>query len=263
VGAIWPEHGRMLTVSTTRAIAAIAFTALLTISAVGVVAADDELQTPIPERVLFIGNSHTNRHGGMDWLVGNLVRGGNPEQLYEGARRTSSGVTLHYHQQNGAPRVIRDGGYDAVVLQGHLPAIPSETSEPFMEAARKLHAEVQGSGAETVFYMTWPQTRFSWADLDDIVAAHRQIAAELDVAVAPAGLAFARALEERPDLVLIENDQTHATWEGAYLAAATVYATLFGRTPVGNAYAFGVTPDDAEFLQRIAWDTVTEWQSTV
>jgi hypothetical protein len=70
-----------------------------------------------------------------------------------------------------------------------------------------------------------------------------------------------RALAERPELHLIGDDQIHATWEGAYLAAATVYATLFDRSPEGLPYHFGVTPEDAAFLQRIAWETVTEWRA--
>jgi len=60
---------------------------------------------------------------------------------------------------------------------------------------------------------------------------------------------------------LMDPDRVHATWEGAYLAAATIYATLFDRSPEGHPYTFGVTdPEVATFLQRIAWQAVTEWR---
>jgi hypothetical protein len=224
-------------------------------------AQDSPVARSAPERVLFLGNSHTARHGGIDWLVGNMVRAGDPSSTYQGTARTESGETLQYHYENGAPDAIRLGEFDTVVLQGHLPAAATQTSEPFLEYARLLDREIDRAGAQTVFFMTWPQGRLEWADLDDIIAAHRRISAELDAPVAPAGVAFEMARAERPDLELIGEDEIHATWEGAYLAAVTIYATLYDRSPVGLSYTFGVDADDAAFLQRIAWQAITDWQS--
>ena len=146
------------------------------------------------------------------------------------------------------------------MLQGHIPASTTRTTAPFLEYARRLDREIERAGAQTVFFMTWPQGRLEWADLDDFVEAHRRISAELDAPVAPVGMAFEMVRNERPDLLLIGDDDIHATWEGAYLAAATVYATLYGRSPEGLSYTFGVDADDAAFLQRIAWQAVTEWR---
>ena len=61
---------------------------------------------------------------------------------------------------------------------------------------------------------------------------------------------------------LIDPDGIHATWEGAYLAAATVYATLFERDPEDLDYDFGVEPGTAAFLRRIAWETLQDWRGT-
>ena len=78
---------------------------------VGTTAAATAQDSPVvasaPERVLFLGNSHTARHGGIDWLVGNMVRAGDPRSTFEGTARTASGVTLQYHYENGAPDAIR------------------------------------------------------------------------------------------------------------------------------------------------------------
>jgi hypothetical protein len=216
---------------------------------------------PLPGRVLFIGNSHTYRNGGMDWLIGNMVAAEDPPRTFEGDLLAASGVTLQYHYENGAPERIREGDYDVVVLQGYLPGSPTRTAEPFLEYGRRLDEEIRASGARTVFYMTWPQGRYDWADLDDFVTAHRQVSAETGAAVAPVGVAMEKARAERPDLALIDEDEVHASWEGAYLAAATIYATLFQRSPEGLPYTFGVSPEDAAFLQRIAWETVTDWQA--
>jgi len=79
--------------------------------------------------------------------------------------------------------------------------------------------------------------------------------------VAPVGVAMENARAERPDIVFIDTDEVHATWEGTYLAAATIYATIFQRSPEGLSYTFGVSEENAAFLQRIAWQTVTAWQA--
>jgi hypothetical protein len=70
-----------------------------------------------------------------------------------------------------------------------------------------------------------------------------------------------RAAAERPAMEFLGPDEVHTTWEGAYLAAATIYATIFERSPEGLAYHFGISDDDASFLQRIAWETARDWQA--
>jgi hypothetical protein len=48
---------------------------------------------------------------------------------------------------------------------------------------------------------------------------------------------------------------------GTYLAACTTFATLYGRSPVGNSYrAEGITDEAlATQLQQVAQDVVTQF----
>jgi hypothetical protein len=218
---------------------------------------------PLPERVLFIGNSHTERNGGLAWLIGNMAAASDPPIPFEGSAITEGGENLEYHWNHGAADKIREGRYDAVVLQGYLPASEAHTTASFLEYSKRFDEVIRASGAETYFFMTWPRGYDDWSTMDDVVAAHRQVALELGAPVAPAALAFERSEAERPDLVLIGPDQVHADWDGAYLAALTVYATLFDRDPEGIAYHFGLTEDDAAFYQRIAWETVLDWRASI
>ena len=39
------------------------------------------------------------------------------------------------------------------------------------------------------------------------------------------------------------------------------YATVYERTPEGLPFHLGVSAEEAAFLQRIAWETVTDWQA--
>jgi hypothetical protein len=109
--------------------------------------------------------------------------------------------------------------------------------------------------------MTWPYERLDWVSLDEIVAAHRQVEAELGAKVAPVGVAMANALAERPDLAMLGPDAENESPAGAYLAAAVIYATLYDRSPEGLPYHhWALSTDDAAFLQRVAWETVEAWR---
>lgn len=241
---------------------AITSASILAPASVGVAGQDAAASAqPLAERVLFVGNSHTGRHGGLDWQVENFVAAEDTPRSFDGEAMTEGGVTLEYHWNNGARQAIREGGYDTVVLQGYLPGAETQDARPFLEHARLLHSEAVESGARTIFFMTWPRGFNDWSDIDDVIEAHRALEAELGVHVAPAAYAFELAEAERPDLQLIGDDLVHATWEGAYLAAATVYATLFDRSPEGLPYAFGIGVEDAAFLQRIAWQAVEDWRA--
>jgi hypothetical protein len=243
---------------------ALALAAIVLVTpALGATAAEPATAEQLPSSVLFIGNSHTARHGGLDWLVKNFVAAEGQERPFAGTTSAVGGVTLAYHWHNGAPGLIRSGSYDTVVLQGYLPGAETRSAEPFLQHARLLDEVIGEAGARTVFFMTWPNGIRDWSTVEDVVQAHRLIAAELGADVAPAALAFEKAHAERPDLELIAPDRIHATWAGAYLAAATVYATLFERSPEGLPFSFGIDPETAGFLQRIAWETVTEWRAEV
>lgn len=213
------------------------------------------------ERILFVGNSFTFNAGGVDNLFEGLVASEDDPPLIEVDDRTRGGATLTTHL-SGAPLKIEDGGYSVVVLQGDIPENSTHTVDPFFDAARTLDAAVQDSGGRTVFYMAWPYARLGWIGLDAIAAAHQQIAEELGADVAPVGLAMANALTERPELAMLDGDLEHQTVHAAYLAAAVIYATVFDRSPEGLPYSFpSVSDEEASFLQRVAWETVQEWQA--
>jgi hypothetical protein len=93
--------------------------------------------------------------------------------------------------------------------------------------------------------------------MEEIAPAHRAIATELGTDIAPVGLAWQHAMKERPGLDMYASDREHPSIYGTYLAANVVYATVFGKSPVGSTYfPSGVGQEEAAFLQRTAWETV-------
>jgi hypothetical protein len=173
-------------------------------------------------------------------------------------------------------------------------------------AARTLHEAISRQGAKCVFYLTWaredipqmqegaePETSPDYAKAmfaqigvtitkpgeftamcrrnhdglaGGLNGAYFGIAGELNAAVAPVGIAWQKARAANPELQLYQNDKSHPTPAGSYLAACVFYATLFDKSPVGLpgelrdgfTVLIRLAPADARTLQEIAWQTVRE-----
>ena len=150
--------------------------------------------------------------------------------------------------------------WDVVVMHGHsLGPITEATAGPFREAAREYAALIRESGARPVFFMTWayigkPEMT---AALDE---AYTSIGQELGAEVVPVGLAFATVTSERPDITLRIPDAKHPTVAGTYLAACSFYSAFFNRSPEGLEYSAGLDPKTATYLQRVAWESVSDYR---
>jgi hypothetical protein len=151
--------------------------------------------------------------------------------------------------------------WDVVVLQGYSKGpIGDDTSKSFRDAAEQLARVIRRNDAKPAFFMTW-----AYIDEPEMTAllddAYTSIGKKLDAQVVPVGLAFERAIQQRPDLKLRIADRKHPTLAGTYLAACTFYAALHQQSPEGLSYTAGLDPDDAAFLQRVAWDTAEEYSA--
>ena len=215
-----------------------------------------------PRRLLFVGNSFTYYNGGLETHMKALAASASPPRLIEADRATQGGATLRVlHGKESIRQKIRDGRYDVVILQEDIPELPEHSSAPFFEFGRRFDEEIRAAGGRSLLFMAWPYERLGWVALPEIMKAHRELGCELNVPVAPVGLAFERAGREHPEIPMLAADREHETLQGTYLAACTIYATLYGENPQGYSYRpEGVTPAEAAALQRIAAETVQAWQ---
>jgi hypothetical protein len=130
----------------------------------------------------------------------------------------------------------------------------------FTEYAKKHADTVRAHGAKPVFFMSW-----AYADKPEMTAAlaeaYTRAGNDNQAMVIPAGLAFARSIAAQPALNLYAPDKRHPSLAGTYLAACTVYASLFGKSPVGLAYTAGLDAATARHLQTVAWETVQDYFS--
>ena len=214
---------------------------------------------PSPQRILFIGNSLTYWHHGLYHHLDKMAAAASPAIAIETSKVTQGGASLKKLWEKPETRpAIASGNHDVVVLQED---IPETTVASFREYARTCVNEVRTHEGRPILLMAWSYERLGWVSGDEIAQAHRGAAEELKVEVAPAGVAWQRSIRERPEIDLYAPDREHPSIHGTYLTTAVVFATIFGKTPVGIDYApAGVTADQAADLQRVAWETCQAWK---
>jgi hypothetical protein len=212
-------------------------------------------QVAPPRRILFIGDSFTYFQNGIYTHFEKLAAAANPPIAVAADKSVFGGAFLHRLWDLQEPvKAIGAASHDVVVLQED---IPETTVADFREYAAKFIAEVRKNNARPVLFMAWAYPRLGWISMAEIARAHRDAARELNVDVAPVGLAWQQASKERPAMNFYAADREHPSIYGTYLATCVVFATIYSRDPSGIGYApSGITPEEAAFLQRIAWQTV-------
>ena len=215
-----------------------------------------------PKHVLFVGNSFSYYNNSLHGHVRALAREADPEAAKSQTFKsmTLSGGYLSEHASS-LPGMLRFRKWDVVVLQGQSTepmASDKKRSEAFKDYARRYDKQIRDSGARTAFFMTWAYQGKPEMTAP-LAAGYEGIGNELGALVVPVGLAFERAIKARPALILHFKDKEHPSFAGTYLAAATFYAALFGKNPVGNPYTADLDPETAKFLQGIAWETVNAY----
>jgi hypothetical protein len=204
-----------------------------------------------PLKVLFIGNSFTARND-LPGLVARLAaaRG----KALEHRLIAAGGASLRAHWNAGqAAEAIRDGGYDAVVLQEQS-TLPVKNAARMHENIRLFDEAIKSAGARTVLYMTWARQNAPDSQ-KAITEAYNSICNELGATVVPVGVAWERFLRDNDEPVLHDRDQSHPTMAGSFLAACVFLAALFGDSPVGvEVDVSGLAAEDRAALQSAAWE---------
>ena len=211
-------------------------------------------------RVLFIGNSLTHLND-LPGITARLAASARPPRVLETQEVGEGGATLKRHWEAGrALEAIRKGKWDYVVLQ-EQGGLAIRDLKMFRDYAQLFDAEIKKAGAKTLFFQAWA-SQAAPQEMAHLANAYAGIAGELKAIVAPVGLAWQKALQQNPKIALYWSDGGHPIAAGSYLAACVFYAVLFSSSPE-DLSQWNLSNVDAAFLQRIAWQTATEYQRAV
>jgi uncharacterized protein DUF4886 len=231
----------------------------------------DAAQSPACTRVLFIGNSYTMVNDLPSMFV-NLARSGG--HRVEVGTAAEGGWSLADHAGSSVTAAtLASANWDIVVLQeqSQIPSVEQLRQAQMYPAARRLIGAIRNQGARPLFFLTWAR-RDGWPEngmpdyasmqsaIDD---GYLAIAADQHAAVAPVGNAWSALLRRDSPATLWQDDGSHPTVAGTYLAACVFYATIFRESPKGLGYHSNLSPDEATTLQIVAGETVladpAEW----
>lgn len=230
-------------------------------------------------RVLFIGNSYTyvnDLPGMFDALATSLG-----EDVVT-AMSAPGGYTFNLHTQNSTTTgALAQGDWDFVVLQeqSQLPSFPQQQveSECFPYAAQLVDLARQANPCvEPVFLMTWgrengdDQNCASWPPVCTyegmqglLRERYLQMASDNSAACAPAGAVWQQHRVQFP-LIGLYTDGSHPNALGSYIAATSLFSTIFRRASEGSNYVpTGVDPAQASVVRSLAssivLDSATIW----
>jgi hypothetical protein len=215
-------------------------------------------------RVLFIGNSYTFANDLPDTFAKLAGAGGHKVEVESAAQ---GGWTLADHLRSSATlNTINSEKWAFIVLQeqSQIPSIQQGRTQSMYPAGRELVREIREAGAAPLFFVTWAH-RNGWPENGmgtyqsmqaQIDTGYAGLAVELNVPVAPVGSAWFYAVQGHPELSLWQEDGSHPSEQGTYLAGCVFYAVIFRESPIDLTYHAGLSEEVAQTLQAIASDTV-------
>lgn len=231
-------------------------------------------QVDSPVRVLFVGNSYQYYGDSVHNHVDRMAAAGDPalkgKTQFKSA--TIGGAALAHHNVDWLTRPGQIGvkePFQLVILQGGSGEPLSEPRRAqFRDKVVEFSRIITERGGRVALYMTHvyvkPHKQVHPDNLRLTEELYVATGNEIGALVIPVGLAFDEAYRRRPGIRLHkEFDGTHPELIGTYLAACTVYASVYGKSPVGNPYDYygRIEPEMAAFLQQVAWDTVQKFHA--
>ena len=223
-----------------------------------------EDQRSEPRTILFIGNSYLYYGDSLHNHFKRMVE----EYLinYDGGPNVKSatigGTSLKHHDVERLlmPKAISSlESFDLVILQGgSSETLTKANRKEFSYFANKHIDVIKASNSHAALYMTHayvkPHKGYKENQIKIIEEAYTKVGQENQVLVIPVGIAFDLAYKEKPHIKLHKSDGTHPNLLGTYLAACTVFASIYDKSPIGIEYDYygAISKKDRIFLQKIA-----------
>ena len=236
-----------------------------------------------PTRILIIGDLFlASNEVSIDAILTGLAGGAEPPLILETSFVSLWGSLKEQWDDGAALEAIQSGNWDVVILEQDLVASGGNVQyfdravATYQDAVRQFHAAIKESGAQTVLLASAEGRFRNKKTAEDVYLVNTALADELNITVAPVGLAVERAKATDPTIVFYGTGETINSVEGLYLAAAVLYTTIYDRSPEGITWlptddlgddpklddirrALTITPELRDLLLRIAWETVQEY----
>jgi hypothetical protein len=226
-------------------------------------------------RALFIGNSYMGVNN-LPSMVSDLSTSLGDVLLIDS--NTPGGQTFQNHAANPINyQKMAEQPWDYVILQGQSqePSFPyGQVNTQTLPYAVQLadSAKAIQPCSQVNYFMTWGRQNGDpqWDSINTfdkmngrLRDAYLRIADSANAAVSPVAVAWKYVRDNHPIINLYQQDGSHPSLEGSYLAACVFYSSLFHKSSMGSTYNPGIDPSTATILQAVAsavvLDSLTTW----
>lgn len=249
-----------------------------------------ETSEPIEEdemlNILFLGNS-LMYYNDMPQIFANIATAAgkkvNVESITKGSATISDFANERTEVGSKAIPMLKENEWNIVVIEPSRRISPYENTvkEAELESAKKIQELAKAAGGDMLLYSVWGNNTGSVTEYKALSPismtevsthimsrkAHTSFMHEVNlefsaalggVKVAEAGYAFENFIAKYPDVNLYHSDERHPSPAGSYLAAAVIYAAIFGENVTDNfPMAHSSTPKP-EIIAEIANATVLD-----
>jgi PKD repeat protein len=224
--------------------------------------------------VLFIGNSYTS-YNNLPQLVQSLSTSAGKTLNIDSSMPGGYLMSSHLNDATTFAK-ISQGNWDYVVLQeqSQIPTIEFYRDNDMYPAMTDLKALIEQYNpcAKIITYMTWGR-RYGGQQCDpsgtycspvfanfnqmqnSLTSAYLEISEQLNVQCAPVGVVWQNILNNSTH-VLHSGDNSHPNIDGSYVAACTIFSSIWKQGASGLSYTAGLSSTLAQYYQLISDNTL-------
>jgi PKD repeat protein len=228
---------------------------------IGNISAQDTLS------VLFIGNSYTSANN-LPLLVQSLSTSAGKTLNIDSNMPGGYLMSSHLNDATTFSK-ISQGNWDYVILQeqSQIPTIDYYRYNDMYPAMTDLKSLIEQFNpcAKIITYMTWGRrfggqqcdpsgtycspvfTNFNHMQ-DSLTSAYLEISEQLNIQCAPVGVTWQNILNDTT-LVLHSGDNSHPNLDGSYVAALTIFSSIWKQVSSGLSYTAGLSSQLAQYYQ--------------
>lgn len=224
--------------------------------------------------VLFIGNSYTS-YNNLPQLVQSLSTSAGKTLNIDSSMPGGYLMSSHLNDATTFAK-ISQGNWDYVVLQeqSQIPTIDFYRDNDMYPAMTDLKALIEQYNpcAKIITYMTWGR-RYGGQQCDpsgtycspvfanfnqmqnSLTSAYLEISEQLNVQCTPVGVVWQNILNNSTH-VLHSGDNSHPNMDGSYVAACTIFSSIWKQGASGLSYTAGLSSTLAQYYQLISDNTL-------
>ena len=224
--------------------------------------------------VLFLGNSYTS-YNNLPQLVQSLSNSAGKTLIIDSNMPGGYLISGHLNDATTFSK-ISQGNWDYVILQeqSQIPSIDYYRYNDMYPAISEIKSLIEQYNpcARIITYMTWGR-RFGGQQCDpsgtycspvfanfnhmqdSLTSAYLEISEQLNIQCAPVGVTWQNILNDTT-LILHSNDNSHPNIDGSYVAALTIFSSIWKQSSFGLTYNAGLSSQLAQYYQTKSDNTL-------